>query len=663
MNERSEYMMKIGEPLAAGLLEYEDGPISLAYCRAYRRYYESRPLIYSSGAPLFPVGLTTDYPYTLPNSEGGEERVAVIPHYAHQYEVDWKVLREKGERAVAIVQEMQKKFRYVGYWNHSVLNYKRILAEGIDGYERRLLEKPESDFRSALLDLIAGIRSYHRRALEALPSLGAPERLVSALMRVPFSPARNAYEAIVSLNFCLELDGWDNVGRIDSILAPYHKGEDLRPELRTLMTSMTENKRWSATLGPEYNGITRQVLEASEGLSRPLIELRITENTPDDIWALAASRVLKSGGNPSFYNEKAIQTFLADAIPGIEYSDSVEFAGGGCTETNISGCTYAGGTDLTINVLKIFEDYMRQNLKSSPDFESFYSGFTALLRGKQSKQMKEINDYWNERASYCFAPIRTLFVDDCIDLGIGWMQGGARYTYAVQGDSGIPNTVDSLLAIKKLVFEEKRYTPDRFLELLEREDEGLYSALRTCPSYGVGNEEADTLMKSFTKDFYAHYKTGKLDLGLGFFPTAHQFIRHISGGEEVGPTPDGRRGGKPLADSIAALSGKAVKGPTAMLSSAVSYDQSMVYGVAVTNLSLTKKCTPELLRALIEGYFAMGGTQLQITVADKNTLLSAKADPDSHRDLIVRVGGYSEYFTKLSEKVQNAVIERTVFES
>ena len=84
--------------------------------------------------------------------------------------------------------------------------------------------------------------------------------------------------------------------------------------------------------------------------------------------------------------------------------------------------------------------------------------------------------------------------------------------------------------------------------------------------------------------------------------------------------------------------------------------------MAVTNLSITRKYSPEVLRALIEGYFAMGGTQLQITVTDKQTLLDAKADPDSHRDLIVRVGGYSEYFYKLDGAIQDAVIARTLFD-
>jgi formate C-acetyltransferase len=169
-------------------------------------------------------------------------------------------------------------------------------------------------------------------------------------------------------------------------------------------------------------------------------------------------------------------------------------------------------------------------------------------------------------------------------------------------------------------------------------------------------------MRDFTTRFYEHYLNGKLDLGIGFFPTAHQFVRHIYCGMWVGPTPDGRHRGDYAADSIAAVNGKAVKGPTVMLADAACYEQKDIYGIAVTNLSITRKYKPELLRALVEGYFELGGTQLQITAVDRETLLEAKKDPDSHRDLIVRVGGYSEYFRNLMSEAQDAVIARTLFE-
>lgn len=657
MNAQAQYLWDIGETFAAGFLEFPEGPLPLPFCRAYRRYYETCPIVYRAGAPLFPAGFTTGS-YPCPDGT----RTAVHPHYAHQYTVEWARLEQKDARAAAIVRSFFDRFHYAGNWNHSMLNYKRILREGIDGYEQRLFRKPESDFRTALLDLIAGLRTYHRRALAALPAMGAPQALLDALSRVPFAPARTAYEAVVALNFCLSLDGWDNVGRLDSILAPYHRGEDLRPWLRCMMQSMQENDRWSITLGPDYSDVTRQALEASVGLARPLTQLRVTDDMPDDLWALAARRILEGGGQPAFYNERAIMERLHGRIPHLREEDGLEFAGGGCTETAFAGCTYSGGTDDNINVLLIFERYMHENLATKATFDDFYEGFCTLLRQEQDKQMATINAYWNRRAQTCFAPIRTLFIDDCIDRETGWFQGGARYTFSIHSDSGMPNTIDSLLAIRHLVYEQKTYTPAQFLALLRDEDAAFYARLRTCPAYGVGDARADALAEDLTTRFYAHYRTGKLDLGLGFFPTAHQFTRHIRAGAAVGATPDGRHAGEPEADSLAAVNGKAVKGPTVMLASAARYAQKDIFGMAVTNLSITRKYPPHIIRALVEGYFALGGTQLQITATDRQTLLEARDDPERHRDLIVRVGGYSDYFRNLTPELRDAVIARTLFE-
>jgi formate C-acetyltransferase len=650
MSEIVRHLMEIGEYLAAGFMEYPDGPLPLTYCRAYRRYYENCPIVYRMGAPLFPCGDTND------------KGLAVATCYARQYTVNWNALEKKSPVAAVEFKKFAAKYHYAGEWNHSMLHYSRILAEGINRYEERLNALPESDFRTGLLDLIVGIRAYHRNALAFIAEKNAPSELIEALKRVPFSPATNVYEAMVSLNFMLSLDGWDNVGRIDKILAPYHNGEDIRPLLRCMMQSIQDNDRWSVTIGPDFNEISKQVLEASVGMARPLIQLRYKDDIPEEIWELAAKRILEGGGQPALYNEKVIQERLRRRIPNLTEEDAMEFSGGGCTETAFAGMSYTGATDLDINVLKIFEEYLYKALPTAKTFEEFYDGFMDCVRKKQKLQTDFINDTYNERAVTCFAPIRSLFTEDCIDKQTGWLQGGARYSFSNHSDSGIPNTIDSLLAVRHLVYEEKKYTPEEFLKLLSEEDPTFFAILKKCPCYGVEDERSDALAKDLTTRFYEYYKTAVLDIGIGFFPTVHQFRRHIGFGKCVGPTPDGRKRGTPLADSLAAVNGKATKGPTAMLNSASCYEQKDAYGMAVLNLSITQKYDPTVLRALVDGYFAMGGTQMQFTVTDREALLEARRDPDSHRDLIVRVGGYSEYFHKLTDDIKDAVIARTIFD-
>jgi len=489
------------------------------------------------------------------------------------------------------------------------------------------------------------------------------ERLIEALRKVPYSPAETAYEAIVSCNFVLCLDGCDDIGFIDGWLPSYWKGEDLTHDLRCLMLRIQYAENWSITIGPEYSELTKQYIKASTGLARPMVELRTLPDMPDDIWETALERVLSGGGQPAFYNETAIQNRLRERFPDAPDEDIYEFAGMGCTETNMSGLTYSGGIDVNLNVLKVFDEVMRAHLASCASFEEFYERFMTRLAEVQDDVIRFTNNYYNKRGEISFAAMRTLFIDDCIEKEKGYFSGGARYTYAVPSDSGIPNTADSLLAVKALVFDRKEYSAQDLITALDAQDAKLMALIRSCPAYGTGNASADALIKDLTTRFYLHYRHAALDLGDGFLPTSHQFLRHVPEGQSVGHTPDGRKADMPVADSIAAANGKAVKGPTLMLKSAVSFDQSMIYSIPVLNLSITKKFEPAVLRSLIEGYFEMGGTQMQITCVNRDTLLEAKKNPEAYRDLIVRVGGYSEYFHRLSNELQDAVIARTMFES
>ena len=666
MNDTAKLFYDIDEPFAAGFFEDENGSVAARFCRAYRRLFENYPMPeYRRENPYYPYG-------ELHNSDW-----AVLPTYYLQYYVREKKLKGKSPEAAEIFSQFDREhgnfldadgckevLRYASHidgWNHSALNYKRILAEGIDRYEERVSTMADEDLRNALLDVILGIRCFHRRAVEYLESVNAEQRLISALKKVPFSPADTAYEALVAVNFMLCLDGGDNLGYVDGWFPRYWKGEDLSQEIRYLLKNAEYSGCWSLTIGPEYGGHTVMWLEAAKGMARPMIELRTSKDMPKEIWDAAVKSIFDGNSNPSFYNEEAIQSRLAERFPDAPREDIYQFAGMGCTETSLSGMTLAGGIDQNLNVLKVFDEIMREKLSECSSFDEFYRTFTKRLRMAQDNLVRYVNAFYKKRASSYFAPIRTLFTDDCIDSGKGFFQGGARYTYSIPSDSGIPNTVDSLLAVEDLVFSRKLYTPEEFITALDNGAPELLSALRGCPSYGVGDEHADALAHDLTKGFYGYYREAKLDIGDGFLPTCHQFVRHIDEGLRIGNTPDGRKAGTPVADSIGAVNGKAVLGPTAMMKSAAAFDQSMVYSIPVLNLSITEKYDPAVLRSLIEGYFDMGGTQVQITCADRETLLKAKESPEDYRDLIVRVGGFSDYFYCLSDELKDAVIARTLF--
>ena len=128
----------------------------------------------------------------------------------------------------------------------------------------------------------------------------------------------------------------------------------------------------------------------------------------------------------------------------------------------------------------------------------------------------------------------------------------------------------------------------------------------------------------------------------------------------AGPTPDGRKKGMPTCDSIAAIRGKAIEGPTAMLKSAAKLPQHLVDGIAVLNLTIQKNFSNEVLCGLVKGYMSLGGIQMQVTCTDIRELQDAMLHPENHEDLIVRVGGYSEYFNRLSPALKQTVLERNI---
>jgi len=150
------------------------------------------------------------------------------------------------------------------------------------------------------LHVIEGIKNYITRCLKYLKTVCSDEKLINALEKVPLYPAENIYEAIVSWNFILYLDNCDNLGCVASGLYPYYNGECVIDLMKNLYDNIDVNNGYSMALGIDYNPLTIQCLEASKGKRRPMIELFINDNTPDEIWEKAFEIVRTNNGQPAF---------------------------------------------------------------------------------------------------------------------------------------------------------------------------------------------------------------------------------------------------------------------------------------------------------------------------------------------------------------------------
>jgi formate C-acetyltransferase len=179
-------------------------------------------------------------------------------------------------------------------------------------------------------------------------------------------------------------------------------------------------------------------------------------------------------------------------------------------------------------------------------------------------------------------------------------------------------------------------------------------------SFGNDNTDANNFTSRLSSDVFSMLDDKKPYIGEGFLPASIQFMSQVGAGKNIGATPDGREKGAPLCDSLGAIFGKDTEGPTALLKSVTSLDLKRALGIPVLNFNINPDFDDATLKALISGYMKLGGIQMQITCTSAQTLMEAYENPDLHKNLVVRVGGYSEYFQKLSDDLKKMVINRTI---
>ena len=709
----SRELGRIGEHFAAGYFELPDASPVLRWSRAVRRWLEdSTPPPYSGG-PLYPCG--GKFPPAL------RENRFLRPEYSYTWQYDEAKLREDIAEApaptAAALQAMLAAMREpsagrgivrgphtvggAGY-THSIPNYGRAIREGLAAHGRRVergLAEAEAtgdaareEFYMGLGDVVAGIRRWHERLIEQLRSWSADDalharnrdRLVRALAVVPFRPAGTFFEALLAYNLVYYLDGCDNPGRIDQELGPYYD-RDLRRGtvtreaalelMRAFHDNVADNHGWSAAVGgtgPDgkaaYNEFTRVCLAACVFRHRPSYELRIRRDMPDDLWDAALDALATGCGNPALYNEEAYLDALRQADLGIAEEDLWAWNGGGCTETMVHGCSNVGSLDAGINLPLVLVETLRRELaRDALTFEELLAAFEADLRRTIAEIAEMVNRDQETKAAVRPQPMRSLLIDDCIDRGLDFNAGGARYNWSVVNVAGLANVVDSLAALREVVFERREKTPPQMLSVLESnfaDDEPFRQRLKRCPRFGNDDPAADDFAARIGRFVFTEFRRHRCRRGGRFLPSCLMFETYAAVGRCVGATPDGRLAGEPLSDSIGPYQGRDTHGPTAMLQSVARVPLHLATGTPVLNIRLSKGLFADRqgrrkVRQLVRTFFDLGGMQLQVSVVDQAVLRDAIAHPERHEDLIVRIGGYSAYFNRLSPELKQTVLQRT----
>jgi formate C-acetyltransferase len=603
---------------------------------------------------------------------------------------------------------------WAGWGGHAILGYESVLRGGTEALRKRVRRYNEGEtdpgrrvFRQALLVVCDGIDAFaanYAAAAGVLLDAGACppdqrallEQVRDVCHRVPNRGARSFVEALQSFFFIHLLDGADSPGRFDQYLGPYldrdlERGvldlDSARRWLHRLWQRFHELGSWNLCIGgvrPDgsdaANALTRLVLDVASERSQPHpnLSLRLHAGSPDDVRERAFAVLSGGYGMPALYNDEVIVPALARM--GIPREEARDYAMNGCSQIDIQGRSHMGLEDGELNLLKCLELALnngvdpRQGCRIGPEtgdplgfgsYDEFWQAYTRQVEFFTDRLTAAANAMQQAHAETSPNLLRSLFVDDCIASGTDFKAGGARHNHGQILTQGIANTADSLAVLKVLVFERRRLGLEELLEHLRQDfpDERLRRMLlNSVAKFGNDDSGVDAIAAEVVRHFYTCLNRFRTWRGGRYGGGAIVFVRGVSFGRHVGATPDGRRAGTPLADSVGPAHGRDRLGPTAMLRSVARIPQELALSAYVLNAKFSRSFfaqNRDRIARLVEGYFREGGQQIQINCVDEAELLAAQVHPEDHSDLIVRVGGYSEYFTRLSRELQDDVIART----
>ncbi|WP_196604707.1 glycyl radical protein [Pectinatus haikarae] len=563
-----------------------------------------------------------------------------------------------------------------------------------------------------------------RLAEKADPARQAELMEIAAICKnIPEMPPKNFKEAIqcvwfTQLGSILSENSLAlNLGRFDQYMYPYYKediakGAITRQEalerIEALWIKLSEwvwaissntaqffagyNSFQNLTVGGRKrdgsdatNDISYLCLEATSNIKthQPGLSVRIHPNCPPEFLREVCKLVRLGTGFPAIHNDRAGSQMLVAA--GLSPEDARDWNNCGCVVphfrkigewTSAVNINLAAAMEYAVNDGYSNMTHSIMGMKTSINDINTYEEFKNLF----FKQIANLIKAAVTGSLICQEvhreivprPYMSLLVDGCMEKGRDLSQGGAKYCLGpVLTGIGLADTANSLAAIKQLVFEKKLFTLQDFAEALRADWQGfekLHAAVFSAPKYGNDDNYVDTIATEIS-DFY-HTEIHKYkDIFDAPFNSAFMGIsNYIPAGSVIGATPDGRKAGAPLTEGVSPHAGTDITSPTAAMRSAAKINHDIHQGGTLVNVKLS----PDLIKtdrglnnlaALIKGYFALGAFHIQFNVISPDILYKAQENPKDYRDLLVRVAGYSTQFVNLSRKAQNAIIERTTYET
>ncbi len=602
-----------------------------------------------------------------------------------------------------------------GYQGHTVPNYDILMTQGIGGVHSRVLARMEGETEEkklimlrACIIILEGLRDWillqaecadKKAAGEADEHLAKRYRAAAENCRaIAFDPPKNYYQA-AQLTFFYNLwDANDCTGRTDQYLYPFFE-RSLKEDKQftedvtaSLMMKFYEHGVHNITVGgirPEdgedgANDLTflmLQILRRNHA-THPRMSIRVNKKSDPRMLALAVQMWSEGMSDPTVASDSTIIPAFIDKY-GVEPKDAMNYSLLGCQELEIPGKSNFGCEDGILNLAKILEYTLNDGYSrfhpdariglptgKLTDYETFDELWDAYDKNVKffTKHFCEMCDLGQQVRAVNYAKlVKTPFTEACIEKGLNLDDGGAVYNYGCVETAGSSVVADSLTAIKKLVFEEKLISKETLEAALAANFEGYEKErqllLNRSPKFGNDNSEVDEMAHKVLYSFWTECKKYKSVRGQEYSGACSLLSGGIYYGDHTWATPDGRKTGEPLGNSIGPRPGMDKNGVTAMLNSVAKLP--LEYGVGGTTCNVTIPSTmlntPELRQNIVDAmdtFLATGGQLAQITAACVDDLIDAKENPENHLDLIIRIGGFSIKFVELSSDEQDEVISR-----
>jgi pyruvate formate-lyase/glycerol dehydratase family glycyl radical enzyme len=604
------------------------------------------------------------------------------------------------------------------------------IKKEIEDLRKRNTDPEKDAFYQAVLISAEALALFGERYADCAESLAAAEsdkarraellNVAAVCRNVPRHGAKTFREALQSLFFLHIAIFQESMGetvcpgRVDQLLYPYYQrdleaGRITPGRARELLAAFSIklcetipvfSQALSILFGgmPSWQvvtvgGMDREGKDATNELSYMLIDIandlrmrqpnfhaRLHAGSPAEFKKIIYTALAGGSNTPSLFNDDVIIPTMTGV--GYDIHDARDYVAIGCVEPTAPGKTL-GSTDaamvnvplameLALNQGRCFGSLMRIGAKTLPvermnSIDDVAAAFVTQLNHMVGRMIRDLKAIERAHASFRPVPLTSVFIDGCLNSGACATQGAAHYNFSGIQGVGVATAGDSLCAIERIVFQDKKISLDRLRDVLAAGDADPYwfTIMRKAPKFGNNDDRAD-FWTGFVVSEYAKamHNAGKNTRGGQYLAGIYSNTAHMHFGQLTGALPCGRKRGETFPSGMAPQNGMDRCGPTALINSMNKIDYKQIANGINFNLKLEANTLRDeqgrgLMNSLLDVYFKRGGMQVQLNVLDASVLREAKENPDKYPFLLVRISGYSVYFSDLSPELQDELITRT----